>query len=106
MVINDANRISVAPTTYVPTSLDDGGYNTITTTAVTLTATGNTVEHLVTVPIGEANFEWRAITVMDSASAYVDYVLFQIEFDGPNYINKINTETVTFAITETVNQAV
>ncbi len=107
MVANDANRISVDGVTYVPTSIDSGGESSAKgDSIVSLTASGNEVTHTMSFPIGSANFEWRAITISASSSTTFTYVQFQIEFDGPNYINKTASDSITFSIKETVNQVI
>lgn len=107
LTVNDANRISVNPTTFVPTSIDaNGDLSPEGSSVVTLTGTGNTILHTMTLPIESGNFQWVAATVSTIASASFTTVLFQIEFNGPNYIVKNNTETVTFKIEETVDQVV
>lgn len=105
--INDANIISVDPVSYVPSFVDDSGETSPeSSNAVTITATGNEVVHTITVPITTANFQWGAATVADTASSSLNEIIFQIEFNGPNYITKINTETVTFKIKEINNQVI
>ena len=107
MTINDANRISVNPTTYVPTSIDTSGDLLPEGLAsVVTTATGNEVTHTFTAPLNQGNFQWGAATFSDANSSSVAFLFFQIEFNGPNYITKNNTEIVTFKLKEIVEQVV
>lgn len=107
LTANDANRISVDPITFIPTSLDVGGdQGPASTEVITLTATGNTIVYTVTMPTTQANYQWQAATIASGPNNSVDFILYQIEFNGPNYIVKNNTETVTFKIIETVDQVV
>ena len=107
LTANDANRISVDPITFIPTSIDTGGDITqVGVSQLLLTATGNEIIHTLTMPVGSGNFQWVAATVSDGNNPAVNFVLFQIEFNGPNYITKLNTETVTFKIKEVVEQVI
>lgn len=104
IITNDANRISVAPVTFVPSLIDSGGNSANGTSVFVLTATGNEVTHTFTYPIGSGNYQWVSATLGQNISTSVDVIFFQIEFDGPNYITKVGTETITFKIKEIVAQ--
>lgn len=107
LFINDANRISVDPTTYAATLIDSGGdASPEGSSSVALTATGNEVTHTITFPISTGNFQWVAGTVATNNFSSLNSIMFQIEFNGPNYITKNNTEIVTFKLKEIVEQVV
>ena len=107
MFVNDANRISVNPTTFIPTLIDGGGDTSPEGGAsVALTATGSEVTHTMTFPIGTGNFQWVSATFSTSSSASVTTIFFQIEFDGPNFITKTSSDTVTFKLKEIMNQVI
>ncbi len=107
MFANDANRISVAPVTFIPTLIDSGGDSSPEGThVVSLTATGNEVVHTMVLGITLANFVWGAATFSTTNNGSNSNVFFQIEFDGPNYITKTASDSVTFKIKETMNQVI
>ena len=107
MYANSTNTISVAPVTYIPTVIDSGGeISAEGSSAVALTAAGNEVTHTMTMPITKANFQWESIALSPQAGIAASIVLFQIEFDGPNYINKTASDAVTFKLKETMNQVI
>lgn len=106
MTVNDANRISVDPVTFIPSLIDgDGDTTSEGTHNVTTTGSGNEVVHTLTASLGEGNFQWGALTVSDGINSASNFVILQVEFNGPNYITKNNTETVTFKIKEIITQA-
>ena len=107
MTVNNTNRVSIDPITYLPTALTSsgertevGGYN------ITLTATGSEIIHTFTMPINLGNFQWSCATFATSNRLEPIYVLFQIEFNGPNYITKLDTEIVTFRLKEILSQVI
>lgn len=107
LTVNDANRVSVDPVTFVPTSIDVGGETSPEGShSVLLTATGNEVSHIMVMPIEDGNFQWVAATVSVSSSDSFNFAMFQIEFNGPNYINKTASDSVTFKLKETMNQVI
>jgi hypothetical protein len=106
MTVNDTNRISVNATTFIPTLIDSAGdVSPLGSSSVLLTGTGNEVTHTITMPIGLGNFQWGCGTVSKVGNELLNNILFQIEFNGPNYITKVDTETITFKIKETITQA-
>ena len=106
MIVNSVNIISVDPVTFIPTSLNTSTENAVGSSAIVLTATGNEVTHTFTFPISSGNLQWVSATLGNTTSTSVLVVILQIEFNGPNYITKINTETVTFQVKEIVDQVV
>ena len=107
MTVNDTNRVSIDPVTYLPTTLTSSGERTeVGGYSITLTATGSEIIHTFTMPINLGNFQWSCATFATSNSLISTYVLFQIEFNGPNYITKLDTEIVTFRLKEILSQVV
>ena len=107
MTVNDTNRVSIDPVTYLPTTLTSSGERTeIGGYSITLTATGSEIIHTFTMPINLGNFQWSCATFATSNSLISTYVLFQIEFNGPNYITKLDTEIVTFRLKEILSQVI
>lgn len=107
MTVNNANRISVAPVTFIPTLIDSGGDTLLSSsTNIALTASGSIVTHNFTYPLGSGNLQWVSATIGSNASPAIQFVLFQIEFNGPNFITKTNTDSTVFTVTETMNQVI
>lgn len=105
MTVQNTNRISVDPVTFLVTELDGGGDTSPEGShSVTLTGTGNEVIHTFTYPITTGNFQWICATFSILVGLQTNRILFQIEFDGPNYITKENNQTVQFDLKEIVSQ--
>lgn len=105
MYANNVNILTIDPVTYIPTTTG-GGFEISPegSGSIVLTGNGNEVTHTVTFPISTANFQFVSLVPVTVSS--LSYALFQIEFDGPNYITKNNTETVTIKIKEINSQVV
>ena len=107
MRVNSSNIISVNPVTFAPTLIgSDGVISPEGTASIALTASGSEVTHTISYPIGSANFQWVAATFAASTIASINSMFFQVEFDGPNYITKTSSDSVTFKLKETMNQVI
>jgi hypothetical protein len=106
MFIANSNIISIDPVTFIPTSLVAPTGSAAGVSAIQLTGTGNEVTHTFTFQTGTANTEWRSATLSTSNNPAISVIYFQIEFNGPSYITKVNTETITFPVIEVVNQVI
>lgn len=106
MIANTSNKITVDPVTFIPTMIDaSGDISAEGSATVVIVGTGNEVTHTMGFSISQANFQWVCLTTTfftDNISS----VLFQIEFNGPLYINKASNQTVSFSIKESVSQVV
>lgn len=105
---NSTNFASIAGPDYIPVQLDAGGSGPDASGShvVVLTASGNEVTHTVTMPTNKGNLQWKALLFSPFATGDSSAMLFQLEFDGPNYITKTNTDQVVFKIKETMNQVI
>ena len=104
---NESNFATISGPDYIPV-LVDSGYDRSDegSSVVSLTATGNTVIHTMNTTLDQCNFKWTCATFQTFSSFDVINMMFQLEFNGPNYINKTSSDTVTFKIKETMNQVI
>lgn len=108
LAASDTNTVTIDPVTYLPTTIstppssDASNGNSPT---IELTATGNTVTIPMVFGTTKANgMEWRSLVYTDIASGANTYGVYQIEFDGPNYITKTDVDIVTFNVREVNDQ--
>jgi hypothetical protein len=104
---NELNFATITGPDYIPVLVDGGSDNSVEGShVVALTATGNTVIHTMTAALGECNFKWTCATFGTVGSFSINRMMFQLEFNGPNYIEKTSSDTVSFNIKETMNQVI
>jgi len=104
---NESNFATITGPDYIPVLIDSGFDNSSEgSSVVTLTAAGNTIVHTMTTTLDECNFKWTCATFGTLGSFNISRMMFQLEFNGPNYINKTSSDTVSFKIKETMNQVI
>lgn len=95
---------SINPTTYVPTLL-----NNIPSTDSSTPSKDNSqqgvIEYTSASGITQANFEWRWAVLNTATTISVSHGIAMIEFTGPNYVDKLDTDIITFKWTESSAQA-
>ncbi len=105
--VNTTNFATITGPDYIPAQLSSGGESSVESTAsVVLTGAGNEVTHNYFMPITTGNFQWVCMGIMTGTSGSSTTMFLQIEFDGPNYITKTASDSVTFKLKETMNQVI